>query len=49
MGRAEDSELGLTLGVKPRQLVIGMGLGAAIWAAAITIVSLLGVTVARGR
>ena len=47
-GSQIGAALGLTLGVKPRHLVIGMGLGAAAWAAAITIVSLLGVTAARG-
>jgi hypothetical protein len=47
-GSQIGAALGLSLGVKPRQLVLGMALGAAAWAAVITLAALLGVTAIRG-
>jgi hypothetical protein len=48
VGSQVGAALGITLGVPPRKVVIGMALGAAVWAAAITLAALLGLTAVQG-
>ncbi len=39
--------IGLSLGVPPRKLIIGMALGAALWSAVITLAAVLGLAAVR--
>jgi len=48
VGSQIGAALGLTLGVQPRRLTLGMALGAIPWAVGIMLATVLGISAARG-